>query len=347
MGFHTYINLVKLYVNYKLRTDRFLPNEIFPLRASIRLTENCNSKCITCNYWKTKWEDKITYSRAISLIKELNMLGVERVRFTGGEPLLYKEFFYILSHIRSSDFKKITVATNGLLLKKYAEKINQSSITNLSISIDGIGKTNDMIRGITGHFDTAFEGIKKINDKNITIMTTLNQYSAGELETLFNICDKNGLLWDFNLLDNRTYFLNGIELDQIWPDSNTTEYILKTIRNNINRNSLRRITKTQINYAEKYLKKQSLEEPPCYLGFTDIDIDSLGNLWSGCYVLPPIGNLLNSNLYEIIKSKKYKNRIKQMLKRQCPGCSCGYEVNISIKRLPTRAFEYYFLKKRK
>jgi len=283
---------------------------------------------------------------AIRLIGDLTKLGIERIRFTGGEPFLRKDLFEILSHVKTGQFKKITIATNGLLLRKYADKINDSPITDLGVSIDGLRSTNDAIRGVDGYFDMAFEGIRKL-EKKITIMTTLNRRNANELQGLFDICQDNGLMWDFNLLDDSLFFLKGVDVESIWPGQETVDFMMNMIRENRQRPALRRISKLQLEYAEKYLKRLPIREPPCFLGYTDIDIDSAGNFWTGCYVLPPVGNILESNLENLIQSDTFKKQLNQMCKRQCPGCSCGYELNISIENLPKRGFDYLAKGRRK
>lgn len=337
----SYFNIIRLYGYTKIGWKGILPKKIYPLRASIRLTENCNSRCITCNYWRKKWEDKISTSQAIDIINKLRILGVERIRFTGGETLLRKDFFDILSSADLQGFKKITLATNGILLKKLSDKINKSKLTDLGVSIDGMPKTNDKIRGINGHFNLVMEGLKHI-EKRVTIMTTLNQNSANELEELFEICEKYGFFWDFNLLDDRLFFLKNTQIDAIWPDEKAVDKILDIIRKNRHKKILSRISDMQLDYAEKYLKRKKIEEPPCYLGYTDIDIDSSGNLFSGCYVLPPVGNVLKEDINEILQSKRYQKRLEIMLRRNCKGCTCGYEVNLIIGNLPTKILEMIF-----
>jgi MoaA/NifB/PqqE/SkfB family radical SAM enzyme len=127
----------------------------------------------------------------IKLIRDLERLGLERIRFTGGEPFLRRDLFEILATIKAGEFKKVTIATNGLLLQKYADDINQSPITDLGVSLDGLRETNDEIRGIGGYFELALKGIAEVN-KRVTIMTTLNQKNAYELEGLFDICEEQG-----------------------------------------------------------------------------------------------------------------------------------------------------------
>jgi molybdenum cofactor biosynthesis enzyme MoaA len=96
-------------------STRFLPALARPLTAHIKLTENCQARCISCDYWKSRWQDAISTNRAVSLLEEIHALGIASLRFTGGEPLLRRDFFEIILRARAERFKSIIVQTNGLL----------------------------------------------------------------------------------------------------------------------------------------------------------------------------------------------------------------------------------------
>src|SRR5574341_358199 len=113
-------------------TGSLLPNKVRPLIATLSLTENCQSRCITCNHWQTQKMDLITTERAKVLIDELVEMDFRYIRFYGGEPLLRKDFFEVLSYIPKKYFSKIILATNGLLLGRFSGKVNESCITNIS-----------------------------------------------------------------------------------------------------------------------------------------------------------------------------------------------------------------------
>ena len=168
-------------------TPKFLPAKIQPLAAHVKLTENCQAKCISCDYWKTRWKDGIDTIRAVALVNEIGDLGIESLRFTGGEPLIRKDFFEILRRSNTSKFKRIIIQTNGLLLKRFADEVNESPITNINVSIDGLREANDLIRGIQGYFDLALEGIRALRKKRVAFSVTLNGISATELGELAEV----------------------------------------------------------------------------------------------------------------------------------------------------------------
>ena len=123
-------------------SPKLLPSIIRPLSAHVKLTENCQAKCISCDYWKKRWDDGFNTERAIDLVNQIADLGIGALRFTGGEPLLRRDFFEVLQKSRSSEFKRIVLQTNGLLLKKLSKEINDSAISHISVSVDGL-KNNE------------------------------------------------------------------------------------------------------------------------------------------------------------------------------------------------------------
>lgn len=199
-------------------SDRLAPRVIRPTDASIKLTENCQAQCVTCDYWKARSTDRISAEAAIALIGRLGDLGVKTLRFTGGEPLLRRDFFAILDEIDPSPFGTIGLQTNGLLLKRLAGRVNDSPLTHVSVSLDAAGERNDEIRGVRGYFDRAIEGLDLLEGKTRIIAMTLNQFGAGDLDVLIDHVERLGGYLACNLPDNRLYFLQGANLEDLWPD---------------------------------------------------------------------------------------------------------------------------------
>jgi len=335
----------RLFVYSKTLWDGIIPGMIRPYAVTIKLTERCNSRCITCNYWRKKSEDRIDKDAAIDLMQQLAAVGVNRIRFSGGEPLLRDDFFDIIEKTRGLGFEKVTVASNGLLLRVFADRINDSCITDLGISIDGTRETNDRIRGVSGYFDRVMEGLELIKGKRITIMTTLNNKSHLELPELFKMCEDRGYLWDYNLPDNRSYFLRDTELDSITPEPEDAGRIFDVIKECMHMKCGQRLSPVQLDYAYKYLKGIVTKEPRCYMGFVEMFIDSGGNVLSGCHSLPPVGNIMKNTLKEILGTDVYQKRVRDMLGRKCHGCTCGYGVNEILENLHRYTFIRIFNRK--
>ncbi len=316
--------LTRVWLGTKVSTG-LLPSNIRPLSAHVKLTENCQAKCISCDYWKTRWQDGISTDRAIGLVNEIDAAGIRVLRLTGGEPLLRKDLFQILEKADTSRFKRITIQTNGLLIKKLHKQINDSPITNVSVSIDGLKQTNDLIRGIRGYFDLGIEGIKLLRDKKVAISITLNRMSAGELETLADVAHGVGADLEFNILSRSLFFLKDADIASMWPEPSDVPAIAQFVRHTMKRPSY------EVDYITKYYNNEELNEPPCVLGYLQVFVLSNGDVLTGCYPLSPVGNILQNTLADVLASESYARQCVSMIRRECPGCTCGVESSLAMQ----------------
>jgi cyclic pyranopterin phosphate synthase len=117
-------------------------------------------------------------SKEISrLTKALSELGVCKIRLTGGEPTVRKDFFDILKDMKqNSNIPKITMTTNGYRLNKIAKQLFDAGLDGINISIDSFDR--ETFKRLTGHdrLPEILEGIKilqKLNFKNIKINAVL------------------------------------------------------------------------------------------------------------------------------------------------------------------------------
>ena len=153
----------------------------FPyIRLSI--TDVCNFRCGYClpNGYRSDKSDnrKFLHLDEIKrLTKALSELGVNKIRLTGGEPTVRKDFFDIIKAIKkNSGIKKTVITTNGYHLDKIAHQIKDSGLDGVNISIDSLNK--ETFKKITGHdrLDEILRGIKilqNLNFHNIKINAVL------------------------------------------------------------------------------------------------------------------------------------------------------------------------------
>jgi len=312
-------------------STRFLPSTIRPLAAHIKLTENCQARCISCDYWKSRWQDALDTDRAIELVNEIGAMGIRSLRLTGGEPLLRRDLFRILERAKTWQFKRIILQTNGLLIKKLHEEINASPITDLCISVDGMKETNDRIRGIEGYFDLAFDGVRLLCNKRVMFAVTLNGISAAELDKLAEAARQVGAGVQHNVLSNSLYFIEGADLTAMWPESKEVGEIAAFVRDTLKRPAY------EVDYIRRYYAKEALEEPPCVLGYLQLFVLSNGDVMTGCYSLKAVGNILREPLAAILASEAYVRQCEAMVRRECPGCTCGIESSLAMKHAGSSA----------
>jgi hypothetical protein len=204
--------------------------------------------------------DAISTERAAVLLNEIAALGITGLRFTGGEPLLLRrDFFEVTRCGHAARFKTVIVQTNGLPLKKLHKEINDSAITKIAVSIDGLNETNDQIRGIRGYFDLAMQGIKLLRNKEVVLSVTLNKLSVSELKGLAAVASAVSAELEFNILSRSLYFLAGADLDALWPSKSDVVEIANFLRGSLHR------PEYEIGYITRYYNREKLASlPACW-----------------------------------------------------------------------------------
>lgn len=138
--------------------------------AAIAITNRCNFECKMCDIGQKNakssgmmqsWnaDDELTPGQWETII---NRLDISRVHIMGVEPLLYKKLDELLRRLGQKD-REIWLTTNGWLLHEHLKAIVKFC-DNTAISIDGLEKTHDKIRGVKGAFRRAFDGVVALKE---------------------------------------------------------------------------------------------------------------------------------------------------------------------------------------
>ncbi|MBN2061825.1 MAG: GTP 3',8-cyclase MoaA [Deltaproteobacteria bacterium] len=134
------------------------------LRLSI--TDRCNLRCIYCMPEEgvrfLPHEKIMSFEELIHIIRLAVEMGIRKVRVTGGEPLVRKDFVDFLNRMNNIEgLEEITLTTNGVLLKEYASGIKAAGIHRINISLDSL-KPERFFR-ITGRdfFRKVWDGIEE------------------------------------------------------------------------------------------------------------------------------------------------------------------------------------------
>ena len=161
----------------------------FPyIRLSI--TDVCNFKCGYClpnGYQVDKSDNRkfLQLEEIKRLAKVFSKLGVSKIRLTGGEPTVRKDFFEIIKILKNdAGIKRVVITTNGYHLNEKAKMLVDSGINGINISIDSLER--NIFKYVTGHdrLPEILQGIKilqQLNFENIKINAVLlNGINASE-----------------------------------------------------------------------------------------------------------------------------------------------------------------------
>jgi radical SAM family uncharacterized protein len=160
-----------------------------PMFCGHKLTYNCNLRCKMCPFWKRSSEDS-SIEQEKAILRRIYDSGVCAIAFEGGEPLLRKDLAEILAFSRSLPLHT-SLVTNGTLLETRIDEIASYINGVVYVSLDGLEKTHDKIRGVSGCFRKAVRGIMASREKvSVTINTTIMAENINEIEDLVKLANE-------------------------------------------------------------------------------------------------------------------------------------------------------------
>ena len=145
-----------------------------------------------CPFWKRSSENLSTQKEK-EILKQIYDSGACGIGFEGGEPLLRKDLTEILAYSRSLPLHT-SLVTNGTLLKSRIDEIAPYINGIVFVSLDGLEKTHDLIRGVNGCFKEAVQGITAAKRKvSVTINTTIMADNIHEVEDTVKLAKDLGV----------------------------------------------------------------------------------------------------------------------------------------------------------
>ncbi|MFQ6068664.1 MAG: radical SAM protein [Candidatus Bathyarchaeia archaeon] len=190
-----------------------------PFEVVWNFTYICNLRCKHCYEDAGMHRPELSTEEAFHAIDKLSKtasVGLPALSFSGGEPLMRKDFFEVAAYA----YKRIpylSIATNGTLLTKdNVKRLKDVGIEYVEISLDGATKeVHEGFRRVPGCFEKTMKGIKNSIDEGLDtcIATTIQKENIGEIEKIIELVDKLGARFmHFNYIPTgraKTY----IELD--------------------------------------------------------------------------------------------------------------------------------------
>ena len=165
----------------------------------ITLTNRCNVNCVYCHHdgmISSKLE--MTSDEVYKICEIAKMLGVEKIRLSGGEPLLKKDIIETIEKISTLGFKDISMTTNGILLKKYARDLKKAGLNRVNVSLDTLNRETYEFITKKDYLNEARDGILKAVEVgfnpvkiNMVIMKDINQ---NEIREMFKFCRDNNIV---------------------------------------------------------------------------------------------------------------------------------------------------------
>lgn len=170
------------------------------LRVSV--TDHCNFRCFYCMPSEgidgARNNEFLSYGEMAHLIRLFSELGVSKVRFTGGEPLLRRNMVELVRQVHAiPEIRNLSLSTNAHLLERYAGELREAGISRVNISIDSLepenfsritrgGDLSVVIRGIDAAVAAGMQPVKL----NMVVMKSLNDH---EIEAMLEFASQRNV----------------------------------------------------------------------------------------------------------------------------------------------------------
>ncbi|AHI28184.1 GTP 3',8-cyclase MoaA [Marinobacter similis] len=152
-------------------TDRF-GRTVDYVRLSV--TDRCDFRCVYCMAEEMTFlprQQILSLEELAQVARTFVDLGTEKIRLTGGEPLVRKDILELVKDIGSLGLRDFAMTTNGSKLTTMAEPLRKAGLKRLNISLDSLdpdkfhritrtGRLNQVLDGVDAAREAGFEGIK-------------------------------------------------------------------------------------------------------------------------------------------------------------------------------------------
>ncbi|MFZ3077913.1 MAG: radical SAM protein [Candidatus Aenigmatarchaeota archaeon] len=324
-----------------------------PLNMILFVTTKCNSRCKHCFFWKNLNNDEELTLGEIEKLSASLKKPLSTLILSGGEPFLREDIAKICKAFSENNkTERIVIPTNGFLTDRICENVekilnNSNSKIAIQVSLDGLEKTHDYIRGVKDMFRNACRTIIKLKElqkkyKNfysLSVMTVVSRRNFDEIEKLNDyVRDELGCFQNFELVRGTNYLKGGE--GKIFNDFNPKDAVCQPVESSkldeLNKklegiyrkekeiNSLRDSISLQmsIERMRTYIKISKTGKSPvkCLAGKLVGVIYANGDV-SLCELTNPVGNLRKEDFdfYKIWNSKD-----ADFMRKKIKNCSCTH-----------------------
>jgi GTP 3',8-cyclase len=160
-----------------------------PLRdLRVSVTDRCNFRCVYCmpkevygrDYAFLPRRDLLTFEEIARLARVFSRVGVEKVRLTGGEPLLRRDIERLVAMLARINGLDLTLTTNGALLAAKAHALSDAGLRRITVSLDSLD-------------DEVFRAMNDVDFPVDRVLEGIEAASAAGLPVKVNVVVKRGV----------------------------------------------------------------------------------------------------------------------------------------------------------
>ena len=272
------------------------------LNGTVIVTYRCNARCKMCNRYKapSKPDEEIS----VDTIKKLPQMYFTNI--TGGEPFIRSDLKDIVRELyKKSD--RIVISTNGFFTDRIIDLCKEFPNVGIRISIEGLEKTNNAIRGLDDGFNRGYTTLKKLvemNHPDVGFGMTVQDANAKDLVPLYELSNEMNMEFATASLHNSFYFVEAKNIIKDRPM--VAENFEKLINELLKSNSPKKWFRAYFNHGLiNYIYGQE-RLLPCDMAFDTFFIDPYGDVMpcNGTKEKEVMGNLNEQSWDELWNSKQ-------------------------------------------
>jgi MoaA/NifB/PqqE/SkfB family radical SAM enzyme len=319
-------------------------------------TARCNSRCISCDWWRSDGASDLTLPEIRALAAALPRFGTRSVVFTGGEPLLRPDVMDVADAFREHGIE-LHLLTSGLALERYAAQV-AARFTAVTVSLDG--HTPELyreIRGVNG-LEALAAGVAKLRALApalpVRARSTLHRRNFRALPDLIEKARQLGLAQISFLAADVTsdaFNRNGKSLPQaseasppLTLDEREVRELAEIVEATVRRfarelaerfvvpgpDGLRRL----VRYYRAHLGLGGFPPVDCNAPWMSVVIEADGAV-RPCFFHPAVGNIREQPLTEILglAMPKFRRTLEVASNATCQRCVCTMKVGLRTKEL--------------
>lgn len=311
-------------------------------------TSRCNSRCISCDWWRRNGGDDMSMDEVAALADSLSSLGTRSVVMSGGEPLLRPELFE-MARLFGRRNRDLWLLSSGLLLEEQAECVAQAfdrAVVSLDASTPALYR---QIRGIDG-LERVEAGVRKLKALApyfpITARATLHRANFRELPALIDAARSTGFDGiSFLAADvSSTAFGRGevlgsgprerlalhrreiVEFESVisrtarsYAEAFESGFVLESVE------KLRRLP----HYYAALLGEADFPRVACSVPWISVVVEADGAV-RPCYFHPPVGSVRERPLAEILRDevRAFRQQLDVSQNPICRRCTCSLKISL-------------------
>lgn len=270
--------------------------------AVIAITYRCNSRCRMCGIWKLRdHANEFSPTDLQNLPKTLMDINI-----SGGEPFLRMDVVEIVKILsRENPKANIIISSNGFATKLIVDRMKEILKINPNVgvvlSLDGIGKEHNAIRGIEDGFAKVMETFKQLKELGVGGLKfgyTLGSYNFLELKKVYGLTQQLGIEMSFTLVhSSENYFGQDNKLGNVEQLTREIDWL---IEKELGQWDVRRWARAFYAHGMKKFIETGQRILPDYSGQLSVFVDPKGNIFPCDVSSRKIGMLKNFDQLESV-----------------------------------------------